>query len=353
MLKSALFLLVTFTIVTSTLSQSAIDLTIPAPPKKDYIQLKDGNMLIGDIQYDSIKNIIYFKATDQYYEVGNGKFEIVDNSSVVEFKNEKNKYVRQVWDGEERFVLELVKGEVSLYSWYDNYFVRSKGENIPLPQQNFKDALSGVYREKCGWSFNSNFLKYSKAFMKHIVKGYNNLECFKVQRKQIGLRFNVINTSNTVLVTTEQIEADLEKSASVSIGIQAEVPTYKRSTIFVSLDFMSQTFDEDFVVLNFTDIDVKISQFILQVGPKFYFNKLSIEAGPTIAHTINGKSSVSRPDADFPLRLGGMGLGIHYAVGYKITNGTATSVSLELRNTKFRGNDLTTRVSSLGLFIGF
>ncbi|MEP5612834.1 MAG: hypothetical protein ABJP45_11320 [Cyclobacteriaceae bacterium] len=339
-------------------SAQNIDLSIPAPPKKDYIQLLDGTVLTGEVQYDSVQNIIYYKATDEYYEVGNGKFELIENSTVAEFKNEKIKYVRQFWRGEERFVVELVQGDVSLYNIYDDYFIRFQGENIELSEENFKESLSSIYGQRCDWLFNSSFLVYSKIFMVHLVNGYNKVDCFKVQRKQFGLRINVRNTHNNIFISTEQIDTDLDRAAGLSIGLQAEIPTYKRSTIFVALDFMSQTFDEDFTILSFTKINVKTFHFILQAGPKLYFNNLFVELGPTIAYSANRESFVTRgvglnSSVTESLNLNGVGLGIHYAAGYTISNSTKSTMSVELRNTRFQGADLSVRVATLGFYVGF
>lgn len=325
----------------------------PDPPKKEFVLMKDGKSMLGSVQYDSINGIIYFKETSKYFSSGDGnKFTILNSDSVVEFRNEKIKYVRKNWKGREQFVVELVSGEISLYNIYDDYFVEKEGRLIELTKDNFSAALTRIYGDRCEWGFNSNNLVYSQQFMIHLVEGYNKKDCFQVYRKQIGLRLNYLDVNNNLFIRTEQVDLDLKKSG-IGFGVQIEIPTYNGPFLFVALDFMSQKADGEFDFLNLSDTEVSTTQLILQIGPKFYFGNFFIEAGPTLSLATGEAFVLNNAVNELPIDVSGVGFSLHYGLGYRFMNKEKYSLSLEGRRITAGATHLTSDILSIGVVWGF
>lgn len=339
-------------------AQPIMSLAQPESPKTEYILLKSGEQLIGSVQYDSIKSLVYFQEQEGHYYTSKtgGKYRIIPNDSIAAFNNEKIRYVSKLWDGAVRFVIELATGEQNLFEYQNKFFIESQGLQSTISKSSLKRDLAQFYSERCNWSFNEENLKYSKAFLIHLVKGYNKKDCFKVHSKKMGARLFVGPAKNDLLIQAEQVSTDLKNAATFGIGLQAEFPTYKNSSITLALDFMAQDIEKDFPVQNFDDIFLNVSHIIFRPGIKYYLNNLFVELGILFVFSFSDNSFVTynqRPDFITTFDLNGTSLGFNGALGYQLLNKLNHSLSIELRNSTFSGSNLDVRTNMVGVFYGF
>ncbi len=316
----------------------------------DYIILEDGSQTYGAVQYDSIKGIVYFKPStlDIYSEY--------EKSQIKEFKNEKIVYHKKPYEGNETFVLRLADGDTRLYTIWNDFLVETEDKLVTLKYRDHFEGLRDVFGERCNWDFNEEYFRYSEAYLTQLVKGYNKKDCFKAQKPHFGLRASYGVANSSLFISTENVDVDFDDMNIFFIGFKAEFPTYKNSSLIASLDFTSQKESVPFDVSNFSSAGVEVSQFLLNLGPRYYIGNFFFGGGVTLAYNFSNNSFVTTSqnfvDVTLPIEVKGVGLGYHANVGYRLLNEINRSLSIEIENNLWRGSDLTTSSINFGLFVG-
>lgn len=319
--------------------------------------LNNGKKLEGLVLYSPANEIVYYKANPNFDK----QYLEYEAKVVSELFIGRKIYVKKIWKQKEVFAQEIVKGPNGLYEYLDlyqnkSYFIAANDKIYSLEEDSYLNSLSELYGNKCNWDYNKYYSKLSKDFFKHIVKGYQKDDCFKVNKTLFGVKLMPSVLRNEVFLSDQQLNIDMNSGFKFGIGVQGDFPLYNRTSIYTGVEFFSQEESKEMDLLGLRRVTLDVSHLQFRAGIKFHIDAFFVGFGPVLGNTFSQSTIVLDKFevglSEEPIDLSSINFGFDYHIGYYILNKVKRTVQIELKSTRFQGTDLTTNMWSFGVLIG-
>ncbi|WP_424962710.1 hypothetical protein [Ekhidna sp.] len=313
----------------------------------DFIVLTDSTRITGDIRYIKGSQNVAIRPFDE------SQFTMYESSNVVYFRKLSTFYYSKKIDNNYYFAEPLVFGKFTLYQVGEYYILETPDKSIIIDEKNYKEIFSSIYGDRCGWSYNEQVIKYKRALLSSIVRGYNKSNCFKVQVSPIGVSitpgsFTTTLKRNSSSAFTDDVPLNLTQT---SFGIFKEFALHKRASVTAVAEYYSISYDD----YRQASMELSLEESFIVVGivPRFYRGNLFLDAGILSRMLHSSESTITVGTRDSILNNTGRLLGYTLGLGYRIHWQPSAPVFDIIIQTKRLGNkDINYQHTGVSLRIG-